>query len=639
MTAILSSLSDAQRAVCRQLPYPIAAAWQEVLLARGAVQLEQRLHTTLEVICRCVGALAVCEYLRGPVVLAVEPFLQGLDNPQPEHWAALCRTASQAIRERSEPAPFLHELVRWALNPQGNDADGCQTLERVLQLRQERLRSTSAEDSHDHSAQVEKLCRAVIGLLQSLAWLGSYRFMRVVELTTTRDRSYSGLVQFLVGGADSPEPVEAMWTAHLLLDVVYLCDSRCSQLLEISPFVRVLTHPRSRKAQCFLFELSRSMERLTLVHDTTHMRIETAIASPEGEISFDEWFSLRGHHNALHKNVDRGGTLRGDSNIMARRHISELVVRPIPDLSPAAFRQGPDVQHHPSSALSPLHLRRERWLLAAKVGAVLLMVLLWAQLLGPGRRRAPSSRPLHTLVASAVAPRHRDVEEAPPPLPPAKAPASPNLPPAPVPAPVPRAIPSAAPAPLAPVQPAPSDFYPRAMAQRHLRPTYAVLTLEEAFEAGDVRAAPALATLYASMGQGLRGHCARAALAALRAQPNDPALLTLARRCGADPSRPPAPDALVFPGGKAALTWKLYTEATSIMARDPQSPAQRGLARDLYADAASRGLAKGQLGLAHLALDFDGDRAACRSAAQAALAMGGAPSDRAEAAQLIEQCR
>ena len=178
------------------------------------------------------------------------------------------------------------------------------------------------------------------------------------------------------------------------------------------------------------------------------------------------------------------------------------------------------------------------------------------------------------------------------------------------------------------------DFYRRALAQRHLRPTYAVLTLEEAFEAGDARAAPALASLYASMGQGLRGHCARAALAALHVQPKDPALLTLARHCGADPSRLPAPDALVFPGGTAALTWKLYTEATGLLASG-----HLALARDLYTDVAARGLAKGQLGLAHIAWTIDGDKAACRNAALAARAMGNAPSDLAEAADFIEKCK
>ena len=178
------------------------------------------------------------------------------------------------------------------------------------------------------------------------------------------------------------------------------------------------------------------------------------------------------------------------------------------------------------------------------------------------------------------------------------------------------------------------------MAERKLSPTYAVLKLEEAFESGDPRAAPALANLYASMGQGLRGHCARLALAALRAHPADAELVALARRCGADPSRIAAADASDFPGGKAALTWKLLAEASTVLYGDHLPLAdRRRLAKDLYTDVAARGLVKGNLGLARVFLYGENDKPRCLAQAREAAALGGAPTDRAEAAALIEKCK
>jgi len=621
MTDLLGTFSEHQQSVCRHFPYPIAAAWQEALLATDEIQLEQRLFTVIEVTARVLGILAICDYLRGAVVLDVEPLLQGLDKPKPEHWAALCRAAAHAIAQRETPKPFCAELLTWALTPARDQLDGCARLEHVLGLRRDLLRRTGSDDTFDHEVRVEALCRTVLGLLQSLTWLALYRMMRVTALKTERDRTYSGCMQFFVGGAEFPEPLDAMWTAHLLLDVVYLCDARGANLLELSPFVRYLKHPRQRKTQCFLFEAARSMERLTLVHDTSGTRVETAIASPEGEISLDEWLSLRESHHAYHSNTDRAGTMRGDPGAAVRRPPSDATVRPIPDLSAAAFRQGRDATRRPSSALTPALLQRERWLTVAKVGIVLLMVVLWVRLLAAGKR---------TSVA--------------PPLPAvAQAQTSTAVPvPAPVPVRVAVAAPARVPVPANTAAQPQSDlkFYDLAMAEHKLSPTYAVLKLEEAVEAGDARAAPALARLYATMGQGLRGHCARLALAALRDRPADAELLALARRCGADPSRVALADATEFPGGKGALTWKLLAEAAGTIYGDRLVPAdRRRLAKDLYGDVAARGLVKGHLGLARIHLYGENNKQRCLDEALRAQVMGGAPTDRAEAAALIATCK
>ncbi len=398
MSGLVGSWSEEQQQVCRHLPHPIAAAWHDFLLARGHGQLEQKLHGVIEVLARTLGSLILVDYLRGPVDDVMEDLLQGLERPQPEEWLKIIEQGLKALQKRAEPKVFMPEALRWGLNARGEVHDGLARLTQAVQVRAELLRSTDAHVSYDFSAKVEEACVEMLAVLTSLAWLGLYRLTYVTQLTTLRHEGFSGLLQFYVGGNDTPEEVEAHWTAHLLSDVVYLMNASATEVLEISPFIRILHHPRSRKSLCFLFESSRSLGRLTLSCDAQRVTVETAIAGPDGEMGLADWLRVRAEHGAWLANRDLLGNLVTDaaaSQFQSPR--VQPVARPIPDLSAAAFR--PMSQRHPSTMATALDKRRARLTLAAQLVVLAAVVAGSIALVGPRLR----SRPIEVLDDQAVA--------------------------------------------------------------------------------------------------------------------------------------------------------------------------------------------------------------------------------------------
>lgn len=675
--SFVSTLSDQQQQVARWLPYPIASAWHEVLVARGVAQIEQRVLATTEVVARMLGVIALCDYLRGPPEPTVEACLQRLEQPQPADWLALVDAAVRAAMARGEPRPFAPELARWAVDSHGAAGHGIERLRRAVAMREEHLLDTMTDVTFDHGARVEVLGRTLLEALESLDWLGLYRLLRVAELTTTRHSGFFGRVQLFVGGAQSPVAMEAAWTAHLLADVVYLVNARASEVLEISPFVRVLPHPKTRRPVCFLFESSRGLKRLQLASDANGVTVETAISGPDGEMALAAWLQVRGEHGAWMANSDPDGVLAAAPNVVQQRP-GRAKSRPIPDLSTAAFR--PLRPRIDTNAWSEPR-QHGRLVLAAQIAAVIALSVVSVKLLGPrlrqhgatvaadapesvvGPQRRPERPPTPTpaAVVAALVPPPAPVAQpipqpapvvvaAPPPqpapvpvaaqVPPpeAVAPPAPVVPPTPVvpPAPVPAAPPPA------PVAPAPrrdgnTDFLGRGQALVALRPTYALLQWQQALEAGDDRAHAALARLYAQLGQ--NGKCRPHALLALRAAPGELAMQELAQRCGATAGEH-AVDAPPTPAERLGLTSRLYQEATTIIYGARHKPAERReMAKDLYADAAHRGLAKAWLGLAKIHLLGELDRAGCRRDLAAYAAAGGdmnVPEARMLAAKLAK---
>lgn len=679
----VTALTDAQQQVARWLPYPVAAAWHEVLVARGVVHLEQRVTTAIEVTARLLGVLAICDYLRGPPVPEVETLLQKLERPQPEDWLAILQACSRALHLRTEPKPFAPELVRWALSTPtmgapGRDATlqpgpGWLALQKAVTLRGDRLRATMTEVAYDEAAQIDTLAHALLQTLDTLRWLGLYRLARVTELTTLRHGGFSGRVQIFAGGTQDPEPLDAAWTAHLLADVVYVLNAKATEALEVSPFLRVLPHPKSRRPVLFLLDSAPGLRRLQLASDTSGVMVETAIAGPDGEMSLAQWLQVRGEHGAWLANQDLWDVLATDARVGKSLERPPSGMRAVPELTVADFRPLPTRQH-PSTALY-LGPQRKRMVLIAQVAAVVALSVVSVKLLGTRARRhgatvaedAPQSvvgpqhpqSPAQVAVAPAdpvrpalppavaVPPMSVAVAEPAKPLPPAPtavvqaaqpdpplevasaqpaqpippvqvasappaepivptpvAPARPAqpvpvppqpavvLPPRPVPAGVAAPAHASPPAASAPTvaQTATPDFLQRGREMLEVRPTYALLQFAQAEEAHPGSAAEWLARL----GQ-----------------------------------KPPA--------DPATLTARLYQEATAIIYGPRHTPAQkRRMAKDLYGDAARRGLAKGYVGLAKIHLLGETNAAACRQDLEQYQRAGG--TDTAEVKGLRGKC-
>jgi hypothetical protein len=288
---VLGTLTEEQQQVCRLLPYPLASAWLEVLSAATPAQLQARLHIEIEVITRLLAVVALCDYLRGPVVDAVEAQIRRLDRPEPEDWLALIQAALEALAARRDPPVLMADMLVWRDRSTPAGPQGLALLGELVQRRREAITNVSIDAPH--APQAEALLVATAALLTSLRWLGAWRLLRVVDLTTLRHRGFAGHLQLFQGADDSPEPLAAAWTAHLVTDALYLTDPAGSQFLEVSPFLRILPHPRTRRPLCFLFDSSPLHHQLVLAHHASGVRVETSIAGPDGPMALGDWLGRR----------------------------------------------------------------------------------------------------------------------------------------------------------------------------------------------------------------------------------------------------------------------------------------------------------------------------------------------------------
>lgn len=694
MAGVLASLTEEQQQVCRLLPFPIASAWHQILLATSRSQLDQRLIAQVEVIARTLGTLVLCDYLRGPVDEPVEVLVAELDKPTPEDWVALVGAGLDSLARRQDPPPMLDAALEWRSRRAHADRVGLEQLAWCVELRRSMLTSTGVDTGFDAATQTDQMMQATLDLVESLRWLGAWRLARVVSMTTLRHRGFVGKVQLFQGADESPEPIDAAWSAHLVSDAVYLLDPSATQALEVSPLIRVLPHPRHRRPLCFLFHNAPGLDRLVLAEDATGVRVETSIAGPEGEMPFADWLARRQEHGAWLHNEDLGGSLAVDGAqpvYHAPRHAPP--VRPISDLSQFAFRRQ-------SSHWQSLGDWRSRAILAAQLGVVVAIGAVCMFVLAPRFQKVSAqiddeaARPKMELVP--VEPVHRprplladpppaqgqlaaaaaaqaaveaalaaqqataadarggavarpasgqDAQASPPPAQVAAAQAEPKPPAevakaAPVAAAPERAVLAAEPPPAARTAPQPAAAparEPAALAVQArkdaaLRPTYAILKLLAAKRHGSAQADACLAEILAEVGP--KARCRHHALLAVARDPSDSRSSELAVRCGGQPAQAKAePDPPIDP---KELARDLYAEAYAVIYGVRHSPAERRkMAKDLYQLSAELGYAKAHTGLAAIYLYGETNKVKCRAEAEVAVQLG----DTGPAKKLIELCK
>ncbi len=617
----VGNLGEAQQAVCRHLPQPIAAAWQEVLLARTNAQLEQRLLGLIDVLLRTLGVLALADYLRGPPVKDVENLLSTLEEPQPDAWYSLLNASVDAIFRRSEPRPFALELLVWAHGPRGEPAAGQRQLEKVLKLRHEMMYATDTLVIEEAGTPTERLVVAVVALCESLQWLGPYRLLRPATLTTLRDRGFTGRIQFLVGGAETPSSVEASWTAHLLLDTVYWSNPDASALLELTPFMRVLPHPRLKRSACFLFAGSPGLKRLQLRHDPSEMTVETTIAGPDGEWTLAKWLEQRHQQVAWRENSDLAGTLTAAASLLRTQPRIRPPSRPIPDLSAESFRQAQWSGRRPSSALTPVVRKQKQLLLIGQVVILVAIVGIGARMLGPGHGDGrDGERVVHIDdrgVASVVAKTRGGHEPEPVAAPPEAATLT--------------AARLADQAREAALQAARRKFE-EGSAAAQTQPVFAALKWEVAAFEGDWRGDRELARLMVHYLPTQRSRCQKHALRMLNAQPGDAEMTLIATKCGVRPGAEITDDRTKW---QESLRGRLLDLADRLIAGKKLYIAENAvMARSLYTDAGQLGSALGWLGAAEVAWSAQEDAAACKTAAAEAQKIGGLAG--AAQARLVE---
>lgn len=414
VSGVLGTLTDDQQQVCRLLPYPLASVWREVLSASSSAQLESALHLQIEVTARLLAIVLFCDYLRGPLAEPVEELVAFLDRGEAEHWLALTTACLDALVLRHDPPMLMPQALEWRRRKATSDKSGLGLLESLVQQRRAGLVNVIALPSQEAAQQAELLLHATADLLSSLRWLGAWRLLRVVDLTTLRHRGFAGHVQLFQGAADTPEPQPAAWTAHLVADALYLVDPTATQLLEVSPLLRILPHPRTRKPLCFLFDASPRHDALVLAHHASGVRVETTIAGPDGPMAMADWLARRAEHGSWLSNVDLDRTLTVDlhGQAFAPPDNSDRP-RPISDLSQAAF-----LPIRPATSASGW---RSRAALAIQLAVVLVLTLVTLATVAPRFRKVSAD-----ISDDAARPRPRPGEPAPV-LAPLAVPASPQL--------------------------------------------------------------------------------------------------------------------------------------------------------------------------------------------------------------------
>ena len=338
-------LGESEQEVCRLLPQPIAATWREVLLARTAPQVLTRLDACLSATCAVLGTLALVEYLRGAARDDAEAVLGRLSQPQPSDWLILLQNMLAVLRSRTQPPLVLHPLLQWQVERVAGGASGWRRLEAAV---------FASETHHKDALQDEERCAAqyleqLAGVLQSLRWLGAWRLFRVQQLSTLRRRGFTGSWQFYTGASDAPDALAVQWTAHLEDNAVYLLSPDARQILEVSPFFRVLPHPKQKRPVLYHFVQAPGLGRMEVRHQPERSTAQTRMEGPSGEMLLLEFLASRQLHDPLLTNEDLL------QNIALQPGDAEFRPPAGPSLSPMAI---PDLS--PAPAALPRHLAAPR---------------------------------------------------------------------------------------------------------------------------------------------------------------------------------------------------------------------------------------------------------------------------------------
>ncbi|MEZ4316155.1 MAG: protein kinase [Myxococcota bacterium] len=281
----------------RSLPYPLAAAWHGVALSVSDAERLRRAMACLDTVPRMLVALLLPDYLRGEPVPAVEDHLKHLKRPSLGHWVGLVRELCRALRER-DADPFVPEALTWMFDASGRASPSAAALDLLVARRNTIAHGPTLASRHQVASQADSFVDELQKVMAGLAWLRHYRMFRVVDQRATRRRTaqgsvFAGRVQALAGQEEWTEPVEAEWDAPLIPDAVYLVGPHASGFLEISPFVRIASHPSTHTDHVFLVVEVKDLDVVVLEHGVTGARVEARVESDHGEIGFSEWLDER----------------------------------------------------------------------------------------------------------------------------------------------------------------------------------------------------------------------------------------------------------------------------------------------------------------------------------------------------------
>jgi serine/threonine protein kinase len=223
-----------------RLPQPIAAAWNRVAFGKDDSDKVRRLVVCYETILRTIVALLLADYVRGTPSPQVDSALRKLEKPTFGAWFGLLRELILHLGKRQDPQPFIPEVRNWFFTSADKPTPVAKTLERLVHTR-----NVVVHDDTDPTPEIDERNRAelrsaIVAVLSTLDWILGYRIFRVVTSEPTRQSTFNGKVQFFTGIADNaPEP--GKWDVFLVPNSVYLTNPAGSELLELSPFLELMS--------------------------------------------------------------------------------------------------------------------------------------------------------------------------------------------------------------------------------------------------------------------------------------------------------------------------------------------------------------------------------------------------------------
>ena len=286
----LASPHVIDQTVRRSFPHPIAAAWHRASLANSDAERVKRLLFCLEVLCRCLSALVLNDYLRGPPARQVEELLTKLARPSLGHWVGLTREILRVLGQREER--FLVEAVPWYFTERGKPTKSAQLLDDLVTLRNQEAHGHAVSNT-ELNTRAAMLMSDMRSLMGSLSWLRGYRPMKVRTQRLRRRGGFRGELQWYVGIDAQPLPVTAKWDARLFPESFYLGNPAGDALLELSPWLQVLHDAGSRQEQVFLVSHTRKQKKLVLKNDATGNEESVLIPADDEDLTVEAFLAQR----------------------------------------------------------------------------------------------------------------------------------------------------------------------------------------------------------------------------------------------------------------------------------------------------------------------------------------------------------
>lgn len=277
-------------------PRPVAIAWQSVRAARAPAAILDKGMLCLEVLLRTLFVLALTDHLRGPGSAEVERALAEFKRPLSlGSWNRVVRALVKSLRDRTDPAPFLPELISWYFDGSVKATSAARKLERLVQLRNKKAHPASFVDldGTGPDQRAREFLRLMTETLQSMSWLARYRLVRVLDQKAQRGGHSKGHIQVFQGIQRLPGPQSALWAAHLVHDSFYVVDPAGEVALDVWPFIQMLPDERTGKEELLLFKSLSRQGEVELVDDDTGARTSSLLPTGQGSVGFFDWVQAR----------------------------------------------------------------------------------------------------------------------------------------------------------------------------------------------------------------------------------------------------------------------------------------------------------------------------------------------------------